>query len=64
MSKFLIVAAAIMILLTAFSLYEPSRTSKMISKINSTPGVSWKAGENTYFKDRSIEDIMGLMGTL
>lgn len=64
MNKYIITAAAITILLAAFLLYEPSENVKMINRINSTPGIAWKAGENTYFKDRSIQDIMGLMGTL
>lgn len=64
MNKYLIVATAVTILLAAFSLYEPSEVSKMVNRINTTPGVAWKAGENSYFKDRSVQDIMGIMGTL
>ena len=64
MNKYLIVATSITILLTAFSLYESSKSTTFIDRINSTPGVAWKAGENKYFEGRSMQDIVGLMGTL
>jgi hypothetical protein len=64
MNKYVIVATSVAILITVFSLYQSSRPNTLIDTINSTPGVSWKAGENKYFEGRSLQDIVGLMGTL
>ena len=64
MNKYLIVATSLAVLLSVFTWYQSSKPTNLIDLINSTPGVAWKAGENKYFEGRSMEDIVGLMGTL
>lgn len=59
----LLVLFAICVFSRKLDLEAPALDKDLINQINSNPKNTWKAGENDFFKNKTLRDVKKLLGS-